>query len=45
MALHIGQIRKKMAKVDRAVPNFIQTIRGYGYTFAPNARNHRIFSN
>jgi DNA-binding response OmpR family regulator len=43
--VHIGQIRKKMAKVDRAVPNFIQTIRGYGYTFAPNARNHRIFSN
>ncbi|MEG4802213.1 response regulator transcription factor [Microcoleus sp. ARI1-B5] len=43
--VHIGQIRKKMAKVDRAVPNFIQTIRGYGYTFAANARNHRVFSN
>lgn len=43
--VHIGQIRRKMAKVDAAVPNFIQTVRGYGYTFAPIARNNKVVSN
>ena len=43
--VHIGQIRRKMAKVDAAVPNFIQTVRGYGYTFAPSARRDRVLAN
>ena len=43
--VHIGQIRRKMAKVDAAVPNFIQTVRGYGYTFAPIARRDRVVGN
>ncbi|WP_293302718.1 helix-turn-helix domain-containing protein [Microcoleus sp. PH2017_27_LUM_O_A] len=37
--VHIGQIRKKMAKVDATVPNFIQTVRDYGYRFDPNMRS------
>ncbi|MEG3899708.1 MULTISPECIES: response regulator transcription factor [unclassified Microcoleus] len=43
--VHIGQIRRKMAKVDAAVPNFIQTVRGYGYTFAPSARSNKVVCN
>ncbi|NJK73320.1 MAG: response regulator transcription factor [Oscillatoriales cyanobacterium RU_3_3] len=43
--VHIGHIRKKMAQIDKAVPRFIQTIRGYGYTFAPLDRHDRVVSN
>ncbi|MEG4169115.1 MULTISPECIES: response regulator transcription factor [unclassified Microcoleus] len=43
--VHIGQIRRKMAKVDAAVPNFIQTVRGYGYSFAPSARSNKVVCN
>ncbi|MEG4852525.1 response regulator transcription factor [Microcoleus sp. B5-D4] len=43
--VHIGHIRRKMAKVDGAVPNFIKTIRGYGYTFAPSARSNKVVCN
>lgn len=43
--VHIGHIRKKMAQVDKAVPSFIKTIHGYGYTFAPIGRNNRVVSN
>lgn len=32
--VHIGQIRKKI-QVDSTVPEFIKTVRGYGYKFAP----------
>ena len=34
--VHIGQIRKKMAKVDAAGPQLIQTVRDYGYRFDRN---------
>lgn len=34
--VHIGQIRKKMAKVDAAGPHLIQTVRDYGYRFDPD---------
>jgi DNA-binding response OmpR family regulator len=30
--VHIGQLRKKM-EVDASVPEFIKTVRGYGYKF------------
>ncbi len=30
--VHIGQLRKKM-EVDSSVPEFIKTVRGYGYKF------------
>ena len=43
--VYIGQIRRKMAKVDSAVPNFIRTTCGYGYTFAPIDRNNKLVSN
>jgi DNA-binding response OmpR family regulator len=43
--VHIGQIRRKMAKVDAAVPNFIQTVRGYGYTFAPSPGSNKVVCN
>jgi two-component system, OmpR family, alkaline phosphatase synthesis response regulator PhoP len=43
--VHIGHIRQKMAQVDVAVPNFIKTVRGYGYTFNPSDRNIRVVSN
>ncbi|NJK69508.1 MAG: response regulator transcription factor [Microcoleus sp. CSU_2_2] len=43
--VHIGHIRTKMAKVDAAVPNFIQTVRGYGYIFNPSPRNHKVVVN
>jgi two-component system, OmpR family, alkaline phosphatase synthesis response regulator PhoP len=32
--VHIGQLRKKM-EVDASVPEFIKTVRGYGYKFEP----------
>jgi two-component system, OmpR family, alkaline phosphatase synthesis response regulator PhoP len=35
--VYIGMIRKKIAKVDAAVPNFIQSVRGCGYIFNPIA--------
>ncbi|MEG4045157.1 response regulator transcription factor [Microcoleus sp. Pol17_C1] len=40
--VYIRMIRRKLAKVDSAVPNFIQTTQGYGYTFAPIARNNKV---
>ena len=43
--VHIGQIRRKMAKVDAAVPNFIQTVRGYGYTFTPSPGSNKVVCN
>ncbi|MEG3929669.1 MULTISPECIES: winged helix-turn-helix domain-containing protein [unclassified Microcoleus] len=43
--VYIRLIRRKMAKVDAAVPNFIKTTQGYGYIFHPIARNHRVVSN
>jgi DNA-binding response OmpR family regulator len=43
--VHIGHIRQKMAEFDVAVPNFIQTVRGYGYIFNPIARNIRVVAN
>ncbi|MCU0543000.1 MAG: response regulator transcription factor [Oscillatoriaceae cyanobacterium Prado104] len=45
--VHIGQIRKKMDRVvDETVSKrFIQTVRGYGYTFAPIERRDRVVSN
>jgi DNA-binding response OmpR family regulator len=30
--VHIGQLRKKM-EVDASIPEFIKTVRGYGYKF------------
>jgi two-component system alkaline phosphatase synthesis response regulator PhoP len=32
--VHIGQLRKKM-EVDPSIPEFIKTVRGYGYKFEP----------
>ncbi|MTJ52598.1 response regulator transcription factor [Anabaena sp. UHCC 0253] len=32
--VHIGQLRKKM-EVDSSMPEFIKTVRGYGYKFDP----------
>lgn len=32
--VHIGQLRKKM-EVDSSTPEFIKTVRGYGYKFEP----------
>jgi len=32
--VHIGQLRKKM-EVDSSMPEFIKTVRGYGYKFEP----------
>ncbi|BAY89630.1 MULTISPECIES: response regulator transcription factor [unclassified Tolypothrix] len=32
--VHIGQLRKKM-EVDTNIPEFIKTVRGYGYKFEP----------
>ncbi len=32
--VHIGQLRKKM-EVDASIPEFIKTVRGYGYKFEP----------
>ena len=43
--VYIRLIRRKLAKVDSAVPNFIQTTQGYGYTFAPIARRDRVVGN
>jgi len=43
--VYIRLIRRKMAKVDSAVPNFIQTTHGYGYTFDPIDRNNKLVSN
>jgi len=43
--LYIRLIRRKIAKVDSAVPNFIQTTHGYGCTFAPIDRNNKVVSN
>jgi DNA-binding response OmpR family regulator len=43
--VYIRLIRRKMAKVDWAVPNFLQTTHGYGYTFAPIARRDRVVGN
>lgn len=40
--VYIRLIRRKLAKVDSAVPNFIQTTQGYGYTFAPIDRNNKV---
>jgi DNA-binding winged helix-turn-helix (wHTH) protein len=37
--VHIGQIRKKMAKVDATGPQLIQTVQDYGYRFARNTRS------
>ena len=42
--VYIRLIRRKMAKVDSAVPNFIQTTQGYGYTFTPIDRNNKLVS-
>ena len=38
VSVHIGQIRKKMIQVDATGSQFIQTVRGYGYRFAPPDR-------
>lgn len=35
VSVHIGQIRKKMIKVDSTGPQFIKTVHGYGYRFDP----------
>ena len=35
--VYISLIRRKMAKVDSVVPNFIKTLHGYGYIFNPIA--------
>ena len=43
--VYIRLIRRKLAKVDSAVPNFIQTTHGYGYTFDPIDRNNKLVSN
>ena len=43
--VYIRLIRRKLAKVDSAVPNFIQTTHGYGYTFDPIDRNNKVVSN
>jgi DNA-binding response OmpR family regulator len=43
--VYIRLIRSKLAKVDSAVPNFIQTTHGYGYTFDPIERNNKVVSN
>ncbi|MEG5175091.1 response regulator transcription factor [Microcoleus sp. B3-D7] len=40
--VYIRMIRRKLAKVDSAVPNFIQATHGYGYTFAPIDRNNKV---
>jgi len=40
--VYIRMIRRKLAKVDSAVPNFIQTTHGDGYTFAPIDRNNKV---
>ncbi|MEG4070092.1 response regulator transcription factor [Microcoleus sp. Pol11C2] len=40
--VYIRLIRRKLAKVDSAVPNFIQATHGYGYTFAPIDRNNKV---
>ncbi|MFM7368814.1 MAG: response regulator transcription factor [Sphaerospermopsis kisseleviana] len=36
--VHIGQLRKKM-EVDSCTPEFIKTVRGYGYKFEPPEGN------
>jgi len=36
--VHIGQLRKKM-EVDSSTPEFIKTVRGYGYKFEPPEGN------
>ena len=38
VSVHIGQIRKKMIQADVTRSQFIKTIRGYGYRFAPPDR-------
>jgi two-component system, OmpR family, alkaline phosphatase synthesis response regulator PhoP len=43
--VYISLIRRKMAKVDSVVPNSINTIHGYGYTFNPIDLNHKVVSN
>ena len=35
--VYISLIRRKMAKVDSVLPNFIKTLHGYGYIFNPIA--------
>ncbi|AFZ24207.1 response regulator with CheY-like receiver domain and winged-helix DNA-binding domain [Cylindrospermum stagnale PCC 7417] len=32
--VHIGQLRKKM-EIDSSIPEYIKTVRGYGYKFEP----------
>jgi two-component system, OmpR family, alkaline phosphatase synthesis response regulator PhoP len=43
--VYISLIRRKMAKVDSAVPNFIQTARGCGYIFNPSDRDRMVIAN
>jgi two-component system, OmpR family, alkaline phosphatase synthesis response regulator PhoP len=43
--VYISLIRRKMAKVDSVVPNSINTIHGYGYTFNPIDLNRKVVSN
>ncbi len=33
--VHIGQIRKKIKEVEINAPEFIKTVRSYGYKFEP----------
>ena len=44
VSVHIGQIRKKMIKVDSTGPQFIKTIHGYGYRFDPPDRTAMAIS-
>jgi DNA-binding response OmpR family regulator len=37
--VHIGQLRKKM-ELDSSMPEFIKTVRGYGYKFEPPENTH-----
>jgi len=37
--VHIGQLRKKM-ELDSSMPEFIKTVRGYGYKFEPPENIH-----
>jgi two-component system alkaline phosphatase synthesis response regulator PhoP len=39
--VHIGQIRKKIIKVDATGPHLSQTVRDYGYRFEPNTLGRR----
>jgi DNA-binding response OmpR family regulator len=43
--VYISLIRRKMAKVDSAVPNCIQTTQGYGYIFNPIASDRMVVCN